>query len=407
MNAGCRSGIVGLLVALGGFAAGQAGVTNTTPLRTFAMRAHVFDVGFSPDGRTILTSGAYGEAALWDPATGSQRLTFQGLAIESTNHSCATFSGDGRFVLTAQADSRSALLWDATTNRVLRAFTTPLANVGVAHAAISSNAAYIATCERGTNAVRVWDRAGGRLLMTLFGHAQGALSCTFAPDGATLATGGKPVGRSSAVHLWNLVTWQTRLTIPHRDQVYAVAYAPDGSRIVTVDRDGTAPDGVATVWQATSGLKLRQFIHGPTPVLAAVFAPDGTQILTGSEDGQARLWEVASGELVCTFWCPAGAGSALRAVAFSPDGRKILTAHLAGFAALWEVPQAVKLDATRTPDGVVCLTWSPTAQEAGFILQQCPDLLQGDWVEVVPSQLGRHEIPSVAGARLFFRLARF
>jgi WD40 repeat protein len=71
------------------------------------------------------------------------------------------------------------------------------------------------------------------------------------------------------------------------------------------------------------------------PVYAVAFAPDGQRILTGCGDGTARLWDAAGGSIGPPFAHRAGA--AVWGVAFSPDGKVIATAGADGTVGLWEV----------------------------------------------------------------------
>ena len=57
------------------------------------------------------------------------------------------------------------------------------------------------------------------------------------------------------------------------------------------------------------------------------------RILTGSADKTAKLWDVASVNLIASF---AHQGT-VKAVAFSPDGARILTGSADKTAKLWDV----------------------------------------------------------------------
>ena len=101
-------------------------------------------------------------------------------------------------------------------------------------------------------------------------------------------------------------------------RVEAVAFSPDGTRVLTGSTDGTA-----WLWDGATS-KLVATLAGHTSYLhAAAFSPDGARVLTGSEDSTARLWDAATGKAVATL---AGHTGFVTAVAFSPDGTRVLPA---------------------------------------------------------------------------------
>ena len=69
-------------------------------------------------------------------------------------------------------------------------------------------------------------------------------------------------------------------------------------------------------------------------VWAVAFSPDSTRVLTSSNEGTARLWDVATGKTVATL---AGHTDRVTAVAFSPDGTRVLTGSDDNTARLWRV----------------------------------------------------------------------
>ena len=82
--------------------------------------------------------------------------------------------------------------------------------------------------------------------------------------------------------------------------VSAVAFSPDGDRIVT-----SGGEWVAKVWEA-SGERQSIVLRGhPSPVLAVALSPDGQRIVTGgglwdelATGGKeaAQIWDSASGK---------------------------------------------------------------------------------------------------------------
>lgn len=113
-------------------------------------------------------------------------------------------------------------------------------------------------------------------------------------------------------------------TLPHEEEVYSVAFSPDGATMLTGSKDGSA-----RLWDLNGKLILEFAAHADA-INAVAFAPDGRNILTGSVDGLARLWDL-SGELIIDFKHP----QSVTALVFTPNGRNILTGSET--ARLWDL----------------------------------------------------------------------
>ncbi len=73
----------------------------------------------------------------------------------------------------------------------------------------------------------------------------------------------------------------------HREWVFAVAFSPDGKKVLTGSLDNTAK-----LWDEGSGAAEKTFTGHTFRVTAVAFSPDGKNILTGSKDQTAKLWDV-------------------------------------------------------------------------------------------------------------------
>jgi WD40 repeat protein len=71
-------------------------------------------------------------------------------------------------------------------------------------------------------------------------------------------------------------------------------------------------------------------------VNAVAFSPDGRRVLSGGADGDVRLWDAATGRLVHRF---VGHSSAVFAVAFSPGGCRAVSAGQDGTVRVWGLPR--------------------------------------------------------------------
>src|SRR5439155_19084833 len=73
-----------------------------------------------------------------------------------------------------------------------------------------------------------------------------------------------------------------------------------------------------------------QLVEHPHAVRALAFSPDGRRFAVGGEDQEARdgavkVWETASGRLLCTLLNQEGGVGRLE---FAPDGRRLLSLTL-------------------------------------------------------------------------------
>jgi len=80
--------------------------------------------------------------------------------------------------------------------------------------------------------------------------------------------------------------------LDHNSSVQAVAFSPDGTKVLTGSFDKTA-----RIWDVTTGLEVHKLNHDGT-VYAVAFSPDGTKVLTGSFDKTAWIWPVSDKDLI-------------------------------------------------------------------------------------------------------------
>jgi WD40 repeat protein len=87
--------------------------------------------------------------------------------------------------------------------------------------------------------------------------------------------------------------------VGHMNPVCAVAFSPDGKRIVTVSYAGSAK-----LWDAATGRELLTLNVNTDGLTSVAFSSDGHGIVTGSpslRDGNARVWEAAGASQVATW----------------------------------------------------------------------------------------------------------
>jgi WD40 repeat protein len=71
----------------------------------------------------------------------------------------------------------------------------------------------------------------------------------------------------------------------HTQEVYAVAFSPDGRRALSGSQDRNV-----RLWDVETGKELRCFTGHTQEVWSVAFSPDGRRALSGSQDNTLRLW---------------------------------------------------------------------------------------------------------------------
>ncbi|SMX36855.1 trypsin-like peptidase domain-containing protein [Maliponia aquimaris] len=133
------------------------------------------------------------------------------------------------------------------------------------------------------------------------------------------------------------IYWEKSVrTILGRGRIlWSAEFSPDGTRIVTASGDKTARVwDVATgqVVATLSGVGLLAVVG--IELRSAAFSPDGTRVVTASGDGFARVWDSATGRQLRAF---IGHGDSVLSAEFSPDGRRVVTASSDKTARVWDV----------------------------------------------------------------------
>jgi WD40 repeat protein len=118
----------------------------------------------------------------------------------------------------------------------------------------------------------------------------------------------------------------------HTDAVNAVAFSPDGQRIVSGGADNTV-----RLWDTDTGKPVGGPMLGHTDaVKTAAFSPDGHRIVSGSYDTSLRLWDADTGKPVGGPMF--GHQGDVFGVAFSSDGNRIVSASQDETLRLWPAP---------------------------------------------------------------------
>jgi hypothetical protein len=222
-------------------------------------------------------------------------------------------SRDGRTIVSPQRREAAVVLHQDQPTELVRL--SP--HEDVRHVAISSDGRLVATASHDSSPwIRVWDANSGRPIKDLdagYASAQVAIS----PDGRWLAAGG------DAVHLWDVRNWREVGRFGSGGRV-PVAFSPD-SRILAFE----AGLGVIALANVETGLEIIRLEHPEqAPAKALAFAPDGRKLVAASTENQAIFaWDlVAIGQELEALHLAGHFAGAVASTQETPSYTKLVTA---------------------------------------------------------------------------------
>ena len=339
---------------------------------------------FSPDNSVLVSGGADGMIRFWNTGTGAS------LPLHITGHMAsmraATFF-QGSSTLVGVAFNGEITFWDMKTPhksiihtaghrdlfRTL-AFSpdgTKLASVG-AEGSIVFGQGFGLSSSRPDSLIRLTDVSTGSELATLTDIGVPS-NLTFSPDGKTVA-----FSSHDKISLWNIETGA--LFDPPLPPVSALAFSPDGKKLVTGTRKGdvemwNAETGVAV----TSSIELDGFSNTVAPIRSLVFSPNGTLLAVAKDEGIYLLGSDKEIHLKERYHRGA------RTLVFSPDSTVFVVGLRYGNIELWDVIKGNQLTTLNGhTEEVKMLTFSPdgktlvsTGADGTILLWDWNEILKG------------------------------
>jgi WD40 repeat protein len=175
---------------------------------------------------------------------------------------------------------------------------------------------------------RIWDAASGKELQRLR-HEGSVFAAAFGPDGTRIVTGSPDM----TARIWDTVSGKELARLVHGGEVKAAAFSPDGARVVTASADNTA-----RVWDAGNGRELVRLPHEGR-VFAAAFSQDGARIVTASSDKTARVWDSTNGKELARLVHVSEVRAATLGQDLGAEHLRIVTVSR-NIARLWEVARS-------------------------------------------------------------------
>ncbi len=333
-------------------------------------------VAFAPGGTALLVAGDGLSLLSLAPVMESRPLAGHEARVVD-----AVFTRDGRRIVSAD-EGGGVRVFDAATGACLRVLK---AGSGLTCVAASADGSRI-VAGNGAGTVWVFGPEGEPRSETI--HPATILALAVSPDGRLLVSG----AQDSGARVWELDTMK-RLKDLERDRlpIGAIAWHPDGRRIVTGSWDGTwaldnTPEGTIRIWDPAKGELLATLATELWRIHAIAFSPDGSWIASGGDGRQVALWRTDGGERLVRHsghtrevkaiavdpagrWCATSSaddtvrrwspgasralespGQTVEALAVAPDGAWLVGAGLADRLHLWSGPDGASLRQIDCPE---------------------------------------------------------
>jgi WD40 repeat protein/DNA-binding SARP family transcriptional activator len=303
-------------------------------------------VGFSPDGRWLVSGHGDGSIRIWDLSINEPHVVLTGHDWQVQQ---VTFSPDGSRLATASWDT-TIRIWDTATWTHLVTF---FADGPVNSVSYSPDGKRLASGGWGSKAI-VWEADTGRRLLALAGHAAAIFSVAFVPRTEHLLT----TSFDGTTRLWDVGIGAARdwLTLPGPSRDAGMAFSSDG-RLIAVPGELHGVELHDTV----SGQALRSLASDGEAIVDLAFGPDAASLAGAAWDGSVFAWDTATGDL--GFRTTGQLNIARPFVAYSSDGRLLAVAGGDGTVKLLDATSGEPYETILTDNDVVDrVAFSPDGQ---------------------------------------------
>ncbi len=248
----------------------------------------VRQIALAGDGRRLALGDWKGNVDLWDLEV-RQRITSFVVGSGSISHLQFSRNGDRLLCIGERGDGKRVLQLYETASWSAVDFQ----GIGLEElrrAILAPSGRTLAVANRG-GTVTWWDlKTKNRQALFHWQHLGVQIPMAFSPDGRWFAAGGE----SSVLMLVEVASRQTRpITRAHLNQVNALAFSPDGRRLIT---SGTAGNDTLKVWDVESGRDIAMMGGKPGFYDHVGFSPDGNTLYAVGGMGTVLLWRAPSFE---------------------------------------------------------------------------------------------------------------
>jgi WD40 repeat protein len=273
-------------------------------IQRFNLKTPISSVAINNDENFIVATGIKGYCVIIDAKTGATVKDFSGGHTSGVN--LAIFSKDQNHIMTC-GDDQNIILYSIEHEKILREYNglsdwvldmdiNPLNNQVIS--------------ARIDKSLKLWELKSGKTVQTYDGHSGFVSTISYCKNPSKFVSGSS----DKTAKLWATETKQVLKKFPDHEGYVFVDAHPIKSEMVTGSEDRLR------TWDF-NGKLLNRFVGHRKSIQAVAYSPDGSKILSGGTDNVAILWDANSGEEIWQYNHP----EEITAVAFSPDGKYVVS----------------------------------------------------------------------------------
>lgn len=304
-------------------AAGEAlprvGLNAGWPVRTvLSAQDSVTALAISPDGQRVAVRPRDRTALVLDVATGEH---IQAITDLPMSRGWVGFSADGKRLLTADPDG-SIAAWSVASGEQLTRCRLPMGARSVRFTADGRRA----LVRSGIWAVQLWDLASSTPVATLPGTDRSFFRLWVAPEGDLALTGGE----SYSIRLWDVRSGQyLRELRGHTHEPGTACISRDRRFVLSC---GAYSDPSIRWWDAETGELIHKFTPLPDNIADVAVTGDSRYAVTGGTDGVIRVWDTFTGRCLTGL---TGHRGSVDKMALATDGNFIVSGGDDGTVRVW------------------------------------------------------------------------